>query len=278
LKDDEKKKLEEMKRELKKKQEEVYKLEKKVKDMEHSFSYEDKIGLFPGRTREILGGISRDDRLLVEEGGAGEVFYLDLYLIKDGEAIYIGSFPDYKDRYYGRAMGRRPSPKKEGPLRFVRNEVEPIREHVHKGTLCHRTWLLTGNELMIFKILMTDTDICRLYRMDGWQALEEYHKELGEMYEKRYPTLTLPSTPRRARTRRYRHEDMRQELMDYADENGLTLKEAVTALKLENQRFAERYDEVKRSIRKKMQMIEETFEGYITLDGPDMEGPEKEVG
>lgn len=275
---DEEEKLDDLKRKLSEKQKEVKELKDRIKDVKDGLR-KNGVSFSPSRVVDLLEKLSSDDTVLAEECGASEIFSVDLYLIKDGETVYLGRRPGYEDRRHRRYRSSRVrSPERGGVVKFIKEEVEPVREHEHEGGLTHRTWLLTGDELRIFKRLISDFDLSRLYYEEGWQGLKEYYRELKGRYEKKYPTFSSPERVFSYPTsKRYGLRDMRVKLMDYAGENDLTLKEAVAGLKLENPKFAERYEESKSSLLDEMRWIEDLLSEYTSVGSYDNEGYEKEV-
>jgi len=247
--EDKRKELEKLKDELRKKEKEATKTRRKVKNIERKLS-----GARRRRPRNRIGEMTKDDVLLVEECGDGDQVRMDLYKRKNGHFEYLTSIPTKFDK-----RGRRkshlgiPRSADEGALRFLEEEVEPVEDHYHGDGLDHRIYELTDRDLVAFVRLVEDDELSRVYSEEGWEGVEELYKTLWNELKKSCPEFTG------RRRRRHLHETLKERILEYAEENDLTPREAVTALKLEDQRFAERCEENKQLIRTRINEIEKTF-------------------
>lgn len=135
---------------------------------------------------------------------------------------------------------------RRSPLNFVREELSPVDKHEHCGGLEHRVWEVTGDELLVLKEMM-----------------KKNMSMLKEKSEKNYPTLGDDISLDGERDT-YNSGVLRDIIMDHADENDLTLEEALEELKEEDEKFRRGYEKEKGAIQKRAKELERVFEPFLS--------------
>jgi len=251
-----------LKEERNNKREEIEKLEREIRDRDigNSMCYE-------AYVERVLEDVSEDDKILVEERGADVVFYADLYLVKDGETIYLERRPKRKSVYRRSLASMDDTPiHLSGLLLFIEDEFEPSDVHEHFGLLEHRVWEFTGKELFILKEMMKSPELCKSYMIDGWEGIKDNINESREICDKDYPALAVYSSLSEERDI-YDQSVLREMIMDRAEENDITLKEATDELKKEDEIFNRDYEKAKKPIRERVEELERVFEPYFSAKG-----------
>lgn len=252
-----KEKLEEMREEYDRKEKEAGKLRNKIRNMERKlWNY----GVLSQNTRteNVIAELQEEDKIFVEETGLGEDRAVDLYVLKDGKKRYLGRRRKEK-RKSRRLRGKRSS--RHAIQKFVEEEVEPVGSHSHEG-IKHRIWRIEGDDLRVLKEFYRHRNLRQVYEEEGWEGIEYKWDLLEEYKDRHYPFSDREFEPG--------YQDpirLREKILEYADKNDVTVKEAVAALKLEDENFAENYDLQKGKCRKQVKSIKRVFGPYLSSRG-----------
>lgn len=264
MKEDEKK-LEELKKKLKNRKKELRTLEDKDGDMHDKVLKASgrALGIHFKKSRgyglcDLLPDVTAGDTIFLEECSSEEFFSVDAYLIHDDLSVHFGRIPPGND------VNSLVHQKNYGPLKFIREELESMEGHSHGHSLNHRCWNISGQELLVFKHLVLESELEKVYSMQGWKGIERAVGMLKKMIENPHLIDLLEDQIFSFGHRRdHRIRVLRDEIMAYASENELTPKEAVVALKIKNSDFARRFEDEKDHWKKKLKLIEDVFMPYI---------------
>ncbi len=278
-----KKELKEIEKKLEKKKREIDKLEIKKADLENRSrkgrKIEKEISFLKNELPKNLEKISPEETLLIEKGGNQDFFFLDLLLLEDDDPVYLGRWPsdaDYHARNSSRIMTNRQDDQDLGPYKYIEEEIETIDGHDHGYDLNHCTWKISGEELQAFKGLVCDSEFRDIYRKEGWSGLKELANFLRDKLDEVYPDVrdvfegddfNNPMVPYKI------YREVERRIINHGLENeDLTVKEAITALKLKDKEFSERFEKRKKIIRDRLDELEEAFGNYFDSNGKENGG------
>lgn len=280
-------KLEEIGNKLEEKRKEISKLEAKKDKLESESRKEDnkveqQVSYLKNNLRINVQKISSEKPLLIEEGGNKDFFFLDIYLVEDSSPMFLGRWPCDADGYddnSSRIMCNRRDDPDLAPFKFLKEELEPNSDHEYDGyDLNHRTWIIEkAEDLRAFENFIHNSHYREIYRKDGWEGLNNLVQVLKNRLNDVYPDVSdlklleedgirYPISPFDM-SRRFGSKfnyPVHKKIIKYGLENDdLTVKEAITALKLDDQKFAEQYERKKNIIQDTLDDLKEAFGHYL---------------
>ncbi len=269
-----KKELEELTDELQQKEKRVKDIRSKISELKEDIAVEQK-KVLRGDQRAVFDEISEGGKMVIEECRGVGNFTVDMYAVKSGEIRYLGRRPKARrTRRRGRTRrrtSRRKNGVESGLLKFIKEELDPTDRHEHEGTLEHRVWKIQGGELKALRTLMEKRQLDHLYHQEGWKGIAKLAEDLRERCSRDCPAFEKEFTSRTGRKgslrRRGRYDGkmlaLREDILEYMGENDVTLREAVTALKLNDAQFAKTYERMMKSMEERLEKIEKAFGPYI---------------
>jgi len=253
---------------------------------------ERQVGYLKNNLQDNLKKISPEETLLIKKGGSKDFFFLDIYLIKDNRPIYLGRWPCDADTTYHRDHSRIMSTLGDdediGPYKFLQEEEIEIIDEDDQSALKHQTWKIDRKEdFKAFRGLICNPRFREIYSKRGWKGLrreirDDLRARLGDVYpdvsdfelfEKRdnfRDPISSFGICKRLGSKIINYP-LDQKIIKYAlDSNDdLTVKEAITALKLDDQKFAEAYEKRKNLIQNKLNDLEGAFGHYLNKKGEE---------
>ncbi len=228
---------------------------------------------------EALKRSSPEDELLIEVLHTSKIFGFNLYL-KRGETVrYVGGGEKVSSalKRLKRDIAVRSindSSLWNSFFKFIQKEGvgETVEIHPHDFGSYHAVWKISGEELKAVKRLMGDRSLRRLYGKGGIESLKSLAERLKEVNGRNYPTfLEVDSSDSEivhsGRIKSSDIEEIRENILMYSDVNELTPKEAVAALKMEDEEFARKYESVMDRMDEMLESIEAVFGSALLEDG-----------
>jgi len=228
---------------------------------------------------EALKRSSPEEELLIEVLHTSKIFGFNLYL-KRGETVrYVGGGEKVSSMLKSLKKNITVRSINGGSLwdsffKFIQEKEvgETVEIHPHDFTSYHAVWKISEEELKTVKRLIGDRSLRRLYGKHGIESLKSLAERLKEVNGRNYPTfLEVDSSDdeivHSGKIKSRDIEEIRENILMYSDSNELTPKEAVAALKMEDEEFALKYESVMDRMEEMLENIEAVFGSELLEDG-----------
>jgi len=250
------------------KSKEVQKLLKKIRRSRK------KSGKKKERFEKALQKLCPEDKLLVEIIQTLKICCFNLYLKRNDSVRYLGGGTKSTNMEFAKRLKDwKWSRKKDSSsiikafFKFIIEEEigTPIESHTHRITSSHVIWEISGADLRAVKGLLKNRGVRRLYQTDGIESVKNLAQKLKDMSGRNYPTfLNVDCSSKKGITyhgfvKSSEIYEIREKILRYADENDMTPKESVVALKMKDESFARKYESVMNRLKKMLESIEEVF-------------------
>ncbi len=202
--------------------------------------------------RDILRYLSNGWSLIMEDCGENMRLEADVYAVKGGRERYLGKKKENSTKISRSVF-----------LNFVKKELEPRERHEHRAYLNHNIWVVEGRDIDALQFLMEDDEIGEIYLEEGWRGVNDLMEELRERCKEGYPIfegrVRASMMDRNKRKKKYR---LRERISKFADEEDISPKEAVVALKLKDEDFAKAHDKIMRRVEERLRKMEDSLGPY----------------